>query len=182
METGRQERMEQTRTQTIEAEHQTVHHHHDKGLLLIGGFKLVEAVFFVAVGMGALHFVNRDLGDAALRLATRLHQDAEGKEVRFILDHLDSLTSHRLRQIGIATFIYAAVRVIEGVGLLREKLWAEYLTIAMTTVFLPWEMYEIVRRLDWFRVGLFVINLAVLAYLIWQLRRKRSRELVVEQA
>lgn len=149
--------------------------HHDRGLLLIGGFKLVEAVFFVAVGMGALHFLHSDLGDAALRLATKLRVDPEGRLVSFVLDHLDALTAHRLRQIGIVTFLYALVRVTEGVGLLLEKLWAEYLTIGVTAAFLPWEMYEIAKRPDYFRVGLFVVNVAVLVYLVWSLKHRERR-------
>lgn len=150
---------------------------HDKWLVVIGAFKLVEAAFFVAVGMGALHFLHSDLGDAALRLATRLRMDPEGRLVSFVLDHVDALTAHRLRQIGIVTFLYAAVRVTEGVGLILEKLWAEYLTIGVTAAFLPWEMYEIVKRADVIRIGLFVINVAVLAYLIWSLKRREQRGL-----
>ena len=61
----------------------------------------------------------------------------------------------------------------EGIGLLMEKVWAEYLTLVLTVSFLPWELYELVRRPDWFRVSLLLINLAVLWYLIWLLRRKR---------
>ena len=153
--------------------------HHDSGLLLIGLFKLVEAVFFLLVGVGAFHFIHRDLGDAALRLMLRLRMDPEGRLVGFLLDHMDAITAHRLRQIGVATFFYAGLRVTEGVGLVLEKAWAEYLTVGLTISFLPWEMYEIVRRLDWIRVGLFVLNLAVLAYLIWWLRRKKP---MIEQA
>jgi uncharacterized membrane protein (DUF2068 family) len=55
-----------------------------------------------------------------------------------------------------------------------EKVWAEYLTVGVTMAFLPWEVYEIARRLDWIRVGLLVANLLVLAYLIWWLRRNRK--------
>ena len=156
--------------------------HYDKGLLLIGLFKLVEAVFFFAVGLGVLHYLHRDLGDEVLNLATKLHQDAEGPLVRFLLDHVDELTSHRLKQIGVATFLYAGIRIAEGVGLVLEKLWAEYLTVGVTVSFLPWEMYEIVRHPDWFRVGLFVVNLAVLGYLLWWLRRKRPAETRVTEA
>ena len=148
--------------------------HHDKGLLAIGLFKLVEAAFFLLVGVGALHYVNRDLGDAILRLAVKLRRDPEGRLVGFLLGHVDEITAHRLREIGVYTFVYAALRVTEGVGLVLEKAWAEYLTVAITISFLPWEMYEIARRLDWFRVGLFLVNLGVLAYLLWWLRRKRS--------
>jgi uncharacterized membrane protein (DUF2068 family) len=137
--------------------------HHDSGLLAIGLFKLVEAVFFLLVGVGALHFIHRDLGDAALRLATKLRVDPEGRLVGFVLDHLDAMTGQRLREIGVATFLSAALRVT----------WAEYLTVVVTVSFLPWEMYEIVMRIDWIRVGLFVVNLFVLAYLLWWLKRRK---------
>lgn len=171
--------MERTATDTQEARTGAATsrpEHHDKGLLLIGAFKLVEAVFFVAVGMGVLHFLHRDLGDAVLRWTTRLRIDPEGRAVNFLLDHVDSITEHRLKVIGLATFLYAVVRVTEGVGLVLEKVWAEFLTVGVTAAFLPWEMYEIVRDVDAIRVSLFVINLAVLWYVLWALKRKRARE------
>jgi uncharacterized membrane protein (DUF2068 family) len=152
-----------------------VHKRHDKGLLAIGLFKLVEAVFFFLVGVGAIHFLHRDLGDAAQNLATKLRINQDGRVWGWVFDHLDSVTSHRLKQIGAWTFFFAGVRVAEGVGLVLEKTWAEYMTVGVTVSFLPWEMYEIVTRLNWFRVGLFVMNLLVLAYLVWWLRRKRDR-------
>ena len=125
---------------------QRVASHHDPGLLMIGLFKLVEATFFLLVGVGALHFIHRDLGEAALRLTVRLRMDPEGRVVAFVLDHMDAITAHRLREIGVATFFYAGLRVTEGVGLVLEKAWAEYLTVALTISFLPWELYEIARR------------------------------------
>jgi uncharacterized membrane protein (DUF2068 family) len=146
---------------------------HDRGLLAIGAFKLVEAVFFLLVGVGAFHLIHQDLGDATLRLAARMRIDPDGRLVSWVLDHLDAITAHRLRQIGVATFFYAGLRVTEGVGLLKEKLWAEYLTVAMTGSFLPWELYEIVRRPDWIRFCLLAANLTVLGYLVWRMRTDR---------
>jgi uncharacterized membrane protein (DUF2068 family) len=145
--------------------------HHNRGLVTIGLFKLVEAVFFLLVGFGALHYIHRDLGDAAQQLALRLRIDPDGRLVSWVLDHLDDITAHRLRQIGVATFLYAGLRVTEGVGLVMEKVWAEYMTVGVTISFLPWELYEIARRPDWLRVCLLIANLIVLAYLVWWLRR-----------
>jgi uncharacterized membrane protein (DUF2068 family) len=145
----------------------------DRGLVAIGGFKLGEAVFFFLVGVGAIHFIHRDLGDAATRLATRLRVDPDGRLVSWVLDHLDDITGRRLRQIGIATFFYAGLRVTEGVGLLLEKVWAEYMTVGVTIAFLPWEVYEIARRPDWIRVCLLLFNLVVVVYLVWGLRRNQ---------
>jgi uncharacterized membrane protein (DUF2068 family) len=156
------------------SKHSHVAKHHDSGLLMIGLFKLVEAIFFLLVGAGAIHFIHHDLGEAAQRLAERLRFDPDRRVVAWILDHLDDITAHRLKQIGVATFFYAGLRVTEGVGLVMEKVWAEYLTVGVTISFLPWELYEIVRRLDWLRVGLLVTNLIVLAYLVWWLRRNRT--------
>jgi uncharacterized membrane protein (DUF2068 family) len=147
--------------------------HHDKGLLAIGLWKLVEAIFFFLVGLGVIHFIHRDLGDAALRLAERLRLDLGGRLMTWVLDHLDDVTARRLKQIGVFTFLYAGLRVTEGVGLVMEKVWAEYLTVGATTIFLPWEVYEIAKHLDWVRVCLLLANLIVLAYLVWNLHRSR---------
>jgi len=148
---------------------------HDRGLVAIGAFKLLESVFFFLVGVGVLHLIGKDLEDEALKLAGRLRVDPDGRLVTWVLDHVDNITALRLKQIGIATFFYAGLRIAEGVGLVMEKLWAEYLTVGATTLFLPWELYEIVRRPDWIRIGVLVINLVVLAYLAWSLRRRLRR-------
>jgi uncharacterized membrane protein (DUF2068 family) len=157
--------------------HKRAARHHDSGLLTIGLFKLAEAVFFFLVGAGAIH---RDLGDSAVRLAERLRIDPDGRLVSYVIDHLDAITAQRLKQIGVATFFYAALRVTEGVGLVMEQVWAEYLTVGVTTAFLPWEVYEIARRPDWVRVCLLLANLVVLAYLVWWLGRSRRTETTAE--
>ena len=147
--------------------------HHDSGLLLIGLLKLAEAVFFFLVGVGAIHFIHHDLGDSALQMARRLRIDPDGRLISWMLDRLDAITALRLKQIGVVTFFYAGLRTTEGIGLVLEKLWAEFMTVGVTTAFLPWELYEIAQHPDWVRVCLLVANLIVLAYLVWLLGRSR---------
>jgi uncharacterized membrane protein (DUF2068 family) len=146
---------------------------HDRGLLLIGLFKLAKAIFFFCIGAGAIHLLHKDIGDEVMRLALKLRFDPESRLVALLLDKADLIDAHRLRQISVATFGYSALALTEGIGLLLEKVWAEYLTLILTVSFLPWELYELVRRPDWFRLSLLIINLAVLAYLVWLLRRKK---------
>jgi uncharacterized membrane protein (DUF2068 family) len=154
------------------------HRRHDRGLLMIGVFKLLEAGFFVLAGIGAFHLVHRDLQDEALRLAGRLRIDPDGRLVGWVMDHIDVVTSHRLRQIGFATFFYAGIRVAEGWGLVLEKTWAEWLVIGVTVAFLPWELYEIARHMDWIRIGILLINLGVLVYLVaWMREMRRMKQL-----
>jgi len=149
-------------------------HDRDRGLLLIGLFKLGKSLFFCCLGFGAIHLLHRDIGDEVMRLAVALKFDPESRFVSLLLEKAGLIDAHRLREISLATFGYSALALTEGIGLLLEKVWAEYLTLILTISFLPWELYELARRPDWFRLSLLLINLAVLAYLVWLLQRKKQ--------
>lgn len=155
------------------APHQS-HKHHDRGLLLIGLFKLAKSIFFFCIGMGAFHLLHKDLGDEVMRIATALKFDPENRFVTLLLDKVDLIDIHRLKMISLGTFTYSVVALTEGVGLVLEKVWAEYLTLVLTISFLPWELYELARQPNWYRLSLLLINLAVLVYLVWLLRRKKQ--------
>lgn len=145
----------------------------DRGLLLIAVFKLLKSVFFFSLGIGAIKMLHKDLGDEAMRLATALRFDPEGRVVSLLLSKVDLIDAHRLREIGFGVFAYSALACVEGIGLWLEKAWAEYLTLGLTVLFLPWELFEFVRRPGWGRVSLLVFNLLILAYLLWLLQRKK---------
>ena len=145
---------------------------HDRGLLLIAIFKMAKSAFFFCVGMGVLHFLHKDLCDEILKLAKELHRDPEGKLVSLALKNVHLIDEHRLRQLGVGTFAYSALALTEGIGLLLERTWAEFLTLGLTISFLPWEIYELIQHATWIKAGLFAINLAVLGYLVWLLERK----------
>lgn len=149
------------------------HKAHDRGLLLIGLFKLGKSILFFCIGLGAIHLLHKDLGDVVMRVAMALKFDPESRFVALLLNKVDLIDVHKLKLISLGTFAYSAVALTEGVGLVLEKVWAEYLTLILTISFLPWEMYELVRRPNWYRLSLLLINLAVLAYLVWLLRRKK---------
>ncbi len=146
----------------------------DRGLLVIGLFKLAKSILFFCIGVGAIHLLHKDLSDEVVRVATALRFDPESHFVSLLLEKVDLINVHRLREIGIATFAYSGVALTEGIGLLRRKVWAEYLTLVLTASALPWEIFELLRRPTWFRLYLFVINLCVLGYLLWLLKKKRA--------
>ena len=151
------------------------HASHRRGLLLIGLFKLSKSLFFFGVGLGALHLMHKDLGNEIMRVAQEVRfVDPESRFVLLMMKKADMIDAARLREIGFGTFAYSALALIEGTGLMLEKVWAEYLTLSLTVAFLPWEVYELIREPSWFRLGLLAINELVLVYLLSILRRKRS--------
>jgi uncharacterized membrane protein (DUF2068 family) len=138
---------------------------HNRLLLLIAAYKTLQSILFVAIGIGALHLLHRDLADDLATLADHLNFNPESRFVNFLLDKASLVNDPLLRRIGLAAFAYAAVGLAEGIGLYLEKAWGEYLTLVITASFLPWEIFEIFHRVTWFRVCLLAINLLVLFYL-----------------
>ncbi|MGC9198912.1 MAG: DUF2127 domain-containing protein [Acidobacteriaceae bacterium] len=147
---------------------------HSRGLLLVGLFKLSKAVFFTALGAGALHLVNRDLGSVLLHVIDALRIDPERHFVTVLLNHVGFIDPHELRRAGVLSFLYAIVCVVEGAGLVLEKRWAEYFTVILTLAGLPWEGFELLRKFSSYKLVLLAINFGVLLYLLWILKRRKA--------
>src|SRR6185437_11065180 len=71
-----------------------------------------------------------------------------------------------LTYIAIGCAAYAAVEVIEGVGLWLLKRWGEYFAMIATSVGLPYEIYDLTNKVTWLRVVAFLINLGLVVYLV----------------
>lgn len=154
---------------------------HNSWLILIAAFKLAQAVLFVAIGVGALQLVGKDVGDLLSQLADHLRFNPESRFVNFILDKAALLDDRLLRRIGAVVFIYAALDLTEGIGLYLEKVWAEYLTLAITASFLPWEIFELSQRITMVRVALFGVNALVFFYLLKLVAMRGRREQVAPE-
>jgi len=148
--------------------------HHNKLLILIAVYKTLQALLFVAVGIGALRLLHQDIGDVLDNLREALHFSPESRLVNFILDKASLIDDPMLRRIGAVAFSYAALSLAEGIGLYLEKAWGELLTLIITASFLPWEIFEVFHRLTWVRVGLLIINALVLIYLVKVVATRRK--------
>jgi len=86
------------------------------------------------------------------------------------VDKLVSLQSSTLKLVGVGVLVYAIVEGLEAVGLWMMKRWAEYLTLIATAALLPLEIYELSRRLSPLKVIGFIVNVAVVIYLLFAKR------------
>lgn len=86
------------------------------------------------------------------------------------LNNAFTTSSAHLHLLGAVLLVYAAVEGVEAVGLWYQQRWAEYLTFIVTISLLPLELYEIANHATPFKVVAFIVNVAVVVYL---LRAKR---------
>jgi uncharacterized membrane protein (DUF2068 family) len=82
------------------------------------------------------------------------------------LERLATLNVNTFRLIGAAAAAYALLEGAEAYGLWFQRRWAEYLTFLATTLFVPYELYELYEKVTVIRVGAFAVNLAILLYLL----------------
>jgi uncharacterized membrane protein (DUF2068 family) len=145
-----------------------------RGLLLIAAFKFLKGILLMAVGFGALHFLHRDLAVEIARWVDLLRIDPHSHYLHWILGKVANLDEKKMRELSVGTFFYAALFLCEGTGLALRKRWAEYLTIISTASLMPIEILEIHKSPSAAKVVLLLINLAVVVYLVVELRRIRG--------
>jgi uncharacterized membrane protein (DUF2068 family) len=151
---------------------------HDKWIMAIGLFKLLQAAMFILLGIGAIRLLHKDLMQVAEHFILALRFNPEGHFVNLVLERVAMIDPHRLRQISAVIFLIALLDIIEGTGLVLEQWWAEFVTLILTASFLPWEFFEMLRHDNWIRILLTVINLAVVVYLVYYVQaRMRERRL-----
>jgi uncharacterized membrane protein (DUF2068 family) len=146
-------------------------HAHGQGLLVIGGFKIIEGLLLLAVGIGALRLLHKDIAEIVTHWVNYLRVDPENVFIHRLLKHLEIVDDKKLREFGIGTFIYSGIRFIEGIGLMLRQKWAEYFTVILTGALIPLEIWEIKKHVSPVKIGLLVINIAIVVYLIMELRR-----------
>ena len=144
-----------------------------RGLELIGGLKLLQGVFFVGLGFALLRMLHHDLYMMALSVVDVLHLDPDRRVIASLLDKVDLITDHRLKQFSALVFVYAALDFVEGVGLVLEKRWAEYLTLVLTVALLPFEIVKLIHHANRWTLLLLVVNLVIAVYLAWLVRPSR---------
>jgi uncharacterized membrane protein (DUF2068 family) len=149
-------------------------------LRLIAVDRLVHFVVLALLGIAVLAFAaNRaTLRDEFYRVLAALQGGVAGGPVQTSghvgivrdLDRLFSLRTGTLTEVGIALLAYAALEGVEAIGLWFAQRWAEYLTFLSTTLLLPLEVYEIATKGSPLKVIGFLINVAVVVYLLLRKR------------
>jgi uncharacterized membrane protein (DUF2068 family) len=140
---------------------------------LIAIFKLVKAITLIAIGVGALKLLHRDMGSTLDHWIAVSGLDPGNRWVERGIEKASNLSHAKVKGLGIVSFIYAGLFLTEGIGLWLMKRWAEWFTIIITSSLIPVEIYEIHHHPTAVKIVVLIINIAVVIYLLYRIRRDK---------
>jgi uncharacterized membrane protein (DUF2068 family) len=108
---------------------------------------------------------NREL-PAARSLLRDFGYNIDHSKLLGLIQHAFTLNQRTLTWIALLLAAYALIELIEAVGLWLVKRWGEYFAMVATSAGLPLEIYELAHKITVLRVVAFVINLALVVYLV----------------
>lgn len=156
------------------------HHPGDRGLVLIGAVKLLQGLLLLGFAFGFLRFVHRDMQEVVADWLDAMHFDMDSHYIVNLLASLSEITDTQIRTLSGVAFVYSGVFLTEGIGLIRRKRWAEYLTVIATALLIPVELYEVIRHFGPVKLAILVLNIAIVWFLIRLLRREPAATDVLE--
>jgi uncharacterized membrane protein (DUF2068 family) len=149
----------------------------DDGLIrLIAIFKFLKAGLLIALGIGLFKLLHKDVGDVLQQWCEAMRLDPGNRFLDSALEKAAHVSPEQLKKVGLGSFLYAGLFLVEGTGLWLRKRWAEWLTVIITSSLVPIELYEIYRHFGWVKVVVLALNVAIVIYLIYHMRRQGSTE------
>jgi uncharacterized membrane protein (DUF2068 family) len=147
-----------------------------KGLRAIAVFEALKGGVVLTAGFGLLSFLGRDNEEFAQRIIRHLHLDPANHYPKIFITAMAETADSRLVLFAGFAALYAVVRFAEAYGLWHERRWAEWLAALSGGVYVPVEVYELYHRANWYKAGALLLNLIVVAYMIWLLTENRRRK------
>jgi uncharacterized membrane protein (DUF2068 family) len=146
------------------------------GLRLIVTYKIVKAVLQVAAAAllfyGAAHGLGARLADFAEHLREHAVHAWSNVFAAALLRFVHA--RHSLVWTADALLFDAALSGVEAWALSRRYTWGEWLVVGTTAFLIPFEIVALLHHVRVGRAILLVLNVAIVAYLIANIRARRA--------
>lgn len=152
--------------------------HPKRGLRIVSVFEAIKGLLVLLAGCGLLAYIHEDLYLAAERLVRHFHLNPASRYPRIFADLANHITDRQLWLLALSAFLYSVVRFVESYGLWRQRPWAEWFGAVMSGIYIPIELFELLRRVTWPALSLLIVNVAIVWYLtslLYQSKRVRNR-------
>jgi len=150
--------------------------HSKGGLHVVALFEAAKGLLVLFVGFGLLAFIHKDLHLAAEQLVRHFHLNPASRYPQIFIDAAEHLTDRHLWALAFSALLYSVVRMVEAYGLWHQQQWAEWFGLLTGAMYIPIELFEIMRGMTWPKVTVLVINAGIVGYLGYILLRASHQD------
>ncbi len=142
---------------------------HKQGLRTVAFIEAGKGVLVLVIAFALITLLRKDidLQDVAMNILDFLHIDPDRRAAGVLLDIAGRVMDWNPLTVGIISGVYIALRFIESYGLWFARIWAEWLAIVSGGVYLPFEIFELIRRPTPLLWALLITNIIVVLYIAW---------------
>lgn len=135
------------------------------GLKVVAMLEASKGILALIVGLGIYTLFNHDAKQVVIDLIRHCHLNPASHYPHLLIEKVGSITSQNINLITALILFYSAIRFIESYGLWLAKRWTEWFAFLSGTIYIPFELYELIKQVDLLTVGALVINLLVVGYM-----------------
>jgi len=139
----------------------------ERGVRTIAIFEACKGLVVLIAGFGLLHFLHHDIQSAAEELVRHSHLNPARHYPQIFIEAAKRTNDSRLWFLASMAFIYSSARLVEAWGLWRLKWWAEWFAILSGAIYIPIEVFEIIKRVTVLRMIVLAVNVFIVIYLIY---------------
>jgi len=129
-------------------------------------FGVTKAAIVLLLGCGLFHLMHKNLDEVPERVVQVLHVNPEGKLSNLFFELACHSSDRNLWVLGLGALAYASVRSTEAYGLWREREWAQWFSLLSTALYVPPELYWILRNPSWLKCAVLVANIVMFLFML----------------
>jgi uncharacterized membrane protein (DUF2068 family) len=139
---------------------------HIKGVRTVATWEFAKGIVVVLAGLGVFSMRHKDIWGVAESFLEFFHVNPLHHYVGVFIDLVYRVSDVRLWKIAVVASIYVILRFVEAYGLWYIRPWAEWLAIASGAMYIPFEVADLIRKPDWFRLLVVIVNVGIILYML----------------
>jgi uncharacterized membrane protein (DUF2068 family) len=124
-----------------------------------------KGVLVLAVGFGLLALAHEHAQMIGERVVRHFYLNPASRYPRIFLDAASGVAGSHPGLLLLGAAVYATVRFIEAYGLWHERLWAAWFAVASGAIYVPVELWELLRGVTPIKIGLLAANVGIVLFL-----------------
>jgi uncharacterized membrane protein (DUF2068 family) len=134
-----------------------------------------KGVIALAASLGMLSLLHHDVHHLAVALIGHFGLSPGDRYPALIVHYADLLADANRRSLFLLASGYVTLRLVEAYGLWFERTWGQWLAALSGALYVPFEVRHLVHAPSALSALVLLGNLAVVGYMMYELRRERRR-------